>query len=171
MTFVGLEALPAPGEERFAGELIRSPGGGAITAVGSGRLGLDTAHGAAGGDGLGGHYVRREVERDGVVVAGFRTKRTPETVVMPIGQERTMVTVDPGIRARAADVAALTPVAVAADLQPLDLIPNGVRGYLTVGDDDARAFAGKLPPRLLGTRALFLNARKALITMEAATDE
>ena len=37
--------------------------------------------------------------------AGFRTKRTPETVIMPVGEERTMVTVDPGIRARASDVA------------------------------------------------------------------
>jgi sugar/nucleoside kinase (ribokinase family) len=176
LTFVGLEALPAPGEERFAGELIRSPGGGAITAVAAARLGLDTALVAPIGDDLGGEYVRREVERDGVVVAGFRTKRTPETVVMPVGEERAMVTVDPGIRARATDVAALTPVAIAANLDQLDLVPNGVRGYLTVGDDDARAFAGKLPPRLVGTRALFINAREALIitgtdTPEAATDQ
>lgn len=174
LTFVGLEALPDPGEERFAGELIRSPGGGAITAVAAARLGLDTALVAPIGDDLGGQYVRTELERDGVVVAGFRTKRTPETVVMPVGQDRTMVTVDPGIRARATDVAALTPVAIAANLDQLDLVPNGVRGYLTVGDDDARAFAGKLPPRLVGTRAVFLNAREALIltgeeTPEAAT--
>ena len=32
LTFVGLEQIPAPGEERFAGDLLRSPGGGAITA-------------------------------------------------------------------------------------------------------------------------------------------
>ena len=107
LTFVGLEALPAPGEERFAGELMRSPGGGAITAVAAARLGLDTALVAPVGDDLGGEYVRREIERDGVAVAGFRTKRTPETVIMPVGEERTMVTVDPGIRARAGDVAAL----------------------------------------------------------------
>ena len=31
MTFVGLEGLPGLGEERFAGDLVRSPGGGAIT--------------------------------------------------------------------------------------------------------------------------------------------
>ena len=43
LTFVGLEALPAPGEERFAGGLMRSPGGGAITAVAAARLGLQTA--------------------------------------------------------------------------------------------------------------------------------
>ena len=27
-TFVGLESLPGPGEERFAGDMLRSPGGG-----------------------------------------------------------------------------------------------------------------------------------------------
>jgi sugar/nucleoside kinase (ribokinase family) len=168
MTFVGLESLPAPGEERFAGELVRSPGGGAITAVAAARLGLDTALVAPVGDDLGGEYVRREIERDGVAAAGFRTKRTPETVIMPVGEERTMVTVDPGIRARASDVAALTPVAIAANLDQLDLVPNGVRAYLTCGDDDARAFAGKLPPKNVGARALFLNAQDACVL--TATD-
>ena len=163
LTFVGLECLPEPGEERFAGEMVRSPGGGAITAVAAARLGLDTALVAPIGDDLGGEYVRREVERDGVAVAGFRTKRTPETVIMPVGEQRTMVTVDPGIRARATDVAALTPVAIAANLDQLDLVPNGVRAYLTCGDDDARAFAGKLPERNVGARALFLNAQDACV--------
>jgi len=171
LTFVGLEALPEPGEERFAGELIRSPGGGAITAVAAARLGVQTALVAPLGNDLGGEWVRRELEKDGVAVTGFRTKRTPETVVMPVGPERTMVTVDPGIRARAADVFDLTPVAIAANLDQLDLVPNGARSYLTCGDDDARAFAGKLPPRLVGTRALFLNAPEALVLTGAATAE
>ena len=38
LTFVGLESLPGLGEERFAAELLRTPGGGAITAVGATRL-------------------------------------------------------------------------------------------------------------------------------------
>ena len=169
LTFGGLEALPEPGEERFAGELVRSPGGGAITAVAAARLGLDTALVSPIGDDLGGEYVRREVERDGVAVAGFRTKRTPETVIMPVGETRTMVTVDPGIRARAADVAALTPVAIAANLDQLDLVPNGVRAYLTCGDDDARAFAGNLPSKNVGGRGLFLNAQDAIVLTGAET--
>ena len=171
LTFVGLECLPAPGEERFAGELLRSPGGGAITAVAAARLGLQTALVAPLGNDLGGEYVRRELENEGVAVAGFRTKRTPETVVMPVGEERTMVTVDPGIRARAADVAALTPVAIAANLDQLDLLPNGARSYLTCGDDDARAYSRKLPSRPVGARALFLNATDALVLTGADTPE
>jgi ribokinase len=90
---------------------------------------------------------------------------------MPVGAERTMVTVDPGIRARAGDVAALTPVAIAANLDQLDLLPNGTRSYLTCGDDDARAFSGKLPPRPVGARAMFLNAPDALVLTRAATPE
>ena len=90
---------------------------------------------------------------------------------MPVGEQRTMVTVDPGIRARATDVAALTPVAVAANLDQLDLVPNGVRAYLTCGDDDARAYSRKLPPKLVGARALFLNAPDALVLTGADTPE
>jgi ribokinase len=171
LTFVGLEMLPAPGEERFAGELLRSPGGGAITAVAAARLGLQTALVAPLGTDLGGEYVRRELEAEGVAVAGFRTKRTPETVVMPVGEERTMVTVDPGVRARASDVAALTPVAIAANLDQLDLLPNGTRSYLTCGDDDARAFSGQLPPKPVGARALFLNAPDALVLTNTDSPE
>ena len=171
LTFVGLEALPEPGEERFAGELMRSPGGGAITAVAAARLGLQTALVAPLGNDLAGEYVRRALEAEGVAVAGFRTKRTPETVVMPVGAERTMVTVDPGIRARADDVSALTPVAIAANLDQLDLLPNGTRSDLTCGDDDARAFSGKLPPRPVGARAMFLNAPEAMVLTCADTPE
>jgi sugar/nucleoside kinase (ribokinase family) len=171
LTFVGLEMLPAPGEERFAGELLRSPGGGAITAVAAARLGLQTALVAPLGTDLGGEYVRRELEAEGVAVAGFRTKRTPETVVMPVGEERTMVTVDPGVRARASDVAALTPVAIAANLDQLDLLPNGTRSYLTCGDDDARAFSRQLPPKPVGARALFLNAPDALVLTNTESPE
>ena len=161
LTFVGLEALPEPGEERFAGELMRSPGGGAITAVAAARLGLQTALVAPLGNDLAGEYVRRELEDEGVAIAGFRHQATPQTVVMPVGDERTMVTVDPGVRARAADVAALTPVAIAANLDQLDLLPNGTRSYLTCGDDDARAFSRQLPPAVGAPRAVPQRARRA----------
>ena len=99
LTFVGLEALPGPGEERFAGDLLRSPGGGAITVVAAARLGLEAALVAPLGDDLAGEFVRREVEAEGVQVTGYRPTKTPQTVVMPVGHERTMVTVDPGSRA------------------------------------------------------------------------
>jgi sugar/nucleoside kinase (ribokinase family) len=162
MTVVGLEALPALGEERFAGDLVRSPGGGAITAVAATRLGLRTALVAPLGEDLAGEFVRDELEHEGVNVAGQRAARTPQTLVMPFGDDRAMVTVDPGARARAADVAVLQPRAVAANLEQLRLVPDGARGYITCGDDDARAFARRLPPDLGRMQALFLDRTNAL---------
>jgi len=162
LTFVGLEALPGPGEERFAGDLMRSPGGGAITVVAAARLGLKSALVAPLGDDLAGEFVRRELEAEGVQVTGYTPSKTPQTVVMPVGDQRTMVTVDPGARARGADVADLQPAAVACNVAQLDLVPDGARAYLTCGDDDARAFAGRPPAGLAGIQGLFLGVPDAI---------
>jgi ribokinase len=163
LTFVGLEALPALGQERFAGDLVRSPGGGAITAIAAARLGLRTALVAPLGDDPMGDLVASELEREGVTVAGARTWRTPQTLVMPVGEDRAMITVDPGVRAREADIAALAPLAVAANLDQLHLVPDGVHAYVTCGDDDARAFALKPPAGIGRARALFLDRQDALL--------
>jgi sugar/nucleoside kinase (ribokinase family) len=169
LTFVGLEALPAAGEERFAGDLVRSPGGGAITAVAATRLGLRTALVAPIGTDAAGNWIRGQLEAEGVVIAGWECPRTSQTVVMPVGEENAMVTVDPGARARAADIASLAPRGVAANLDQLDLVPDSARVYLTIGDDDARAFAGRPPAALAGTRALFVNRPEALVVTAASS--
>jgi sugar/nucleoside kinase (ribokinase family) len=170
-TFVGLEALPGPGEERFAGDMLRSPGGGAITAVGARRLGLKTALVAPLGDDLAGRFVRRELDAEGVILGEPRGNRTPTTMVMPVAGERSMVTVDPGIRARAADLEPLSPRAVSATLEQIDVVPDDVCTFLTCGDDDARAFAGRLPQVASGRRprALIVNRREAGVLTGAAT--
>jgi sugar/nucleoside kinase (ribokinase family) len=171
LTFVGLESLPQEGEERFAGDLVRSPGGGAITAVAAARLGLHTALIAPLGNDLAGDFVRREVQAEGVAVAEFRSDRTPQTVVMPVGSSRTMVTVDPGVRARAADLAALEPVAAAVNLEQVALVPEGTRMYVTCGDDDARAYARRLPPQLQGARGFFPSDSDARVLTGADSAE
>jgi sugar/nucleoside kinase (ribokinase family) len=170
-TFVGLESLPGPGEERFAGDMLRSPGGGAITAVGATRLGLNTALIAPLGDDLAGRFVRRALEEEGISVGEPRGTRTPTTVVMPVGGERSMVTVDPGVRARAADLEALSSRAVSATLEQIDLLPAGVCAFVTCGDDDARAFAGRLPHAASKMRALIVNRREAGILTGASTPQ
>jgi ribokinase len=170
-TFVGLEALPGPGEERFAGDMLRSPGGGAITAVGATRLGLNTALVAPLGDDLAGRFVRRALEEEGISVGEPRGNRTPTTVVMPVAGERSMVTVDPGVRARAADLEPLSPRAIAATLEQVDLLPGDGCAFVTCGDDDARAFAGRLPRVSRKLRALIVNRREAGVLTGAATPE
>jgi len=162
-TFVGLEGLPAPGEERFAGDMLRSPGGGGIIALAAARLGLSAALIAPLGDDLAGRFVRRALEEEGVEVAPYVGKRTPTTVVLPVEGDRAMITVDPGLRARAADIDAYEPRAVAATLEQIDLLPAGPSAYLTCGEDDARAFAGRLPQGARRPCGLFVNRRESAI--------
>jgi sugar/nucleoside kinase (ribokinase family) len=163
LTFIGLEALPALGEERFAGELLRSPGGGAITAIGAARLGVATAVAAPMGDDLAGDLVRATLAEEGVEwIATRPAPRTPTTVVMPFGGDRAMVTVDPGARSSAADVAARAPRAVAVNLDQLYIVPEAARAFVTCGEDDARAFAGRPPADLARATAIFTSRREAL---------
>jgi sugar/nucleoside kinase (ribokinase family) len=170
-TLVGLEALPAPGEETFAGDLLRSPGGGASSAVAAKRLGMSVALASPLGDDLAGRYVRRALEDEGIEVGEPRGSRTPVTVVLPVDGERAMVTVDPGLRARRADVEAHSPRAVSATLEQIDLVPAGPHAYVTCGDDDARAFAGRIPRADFRTCALFANRRDAGILTGASAPE
>jgi ribokinase len=169
LTFTGLESLPALGEERFASDLVRSPGGGAITAVAAARLGLSTALAAPLGNDVAGELVMEVLREDGVAVVERRAPRTPTTVVMPLNADRAMVTVDPGVRASTADVAALAPRAVSANLDLLYVVPDGAAAYITCGDDDARAFAGRPPAQLSGVRTLFVSEKEALQLTGAGT--
>jgi sugar/nucleoside kinase (ribokinase family) len=163
LTFVGLESLPVLGEERFAAELLRSPGGGAITAVAAARLGLSVAVAAPLGDDVAGDIVRTMLAEESVEwIATRSAPRTPTTVVMPFGGDRAMVTIDPGARASASDVAAPEPRAVAASLDQLYVVPDDTTAYVTCGDDDLRAYEGRPPAALGGARALFVNQREAL---------
>jgi ribokinase len=171
MTFVGLEGLPALGEERFAGDLVRTPGGGAITAIGTARLGLSTALASPLGQDAAGDLIGPMLEQEGVQLVGARSLRTPVTAVLPIGPERAMVTYDPGVRARASDVASLAPRAVITGLSQLDVVPAGASAYVTVGDDDARAFAGRLPGAASRATGLFIEQREALVLTGAGTPQ
>jgi sugar/nucleoside kinase (ribokinase family) len=50
---------------------------------------------------------------------------------------------------------------VACSLDQLYCVPPGAAAYVTCGDEDARAFAGRPPARLAGARALFVSEREA----------
>jgi len=163
LTFVGLESLPKLGEERFAAELMRAPGGGAITGVAASRLGVSAALAAPLGDDVAGDLVRAALAEENVELIATRSApRTPTTVVLPFGGDRAMVTVDPGVRASAPDVAAAAPRAVSINLDMCHLVPPGAWAYVTCGDDEARAFEGRVPAALAGSRVLFVNRAEAL---------
>ena len=127
--------------------MLRSPGGGAITAIGAARLGLRAALAAPLGERLSGDLVREALEHEGVqVLLAPRRRARPRPVVMPVDGDRSMVTVRPRRAGDAAELAALEPRAVAVSLDQLAVVPDGPCVYVTCGDDDARAFAGRPPP-------------------------
>jgi ribokinase len=163
LTFVGLEALPGPGEERHADDLLRSPGGAATVAIGAARLGLNAALAAPLGADAEGDLVRAALAAEGVRLPPRTVARTPVTVVLPHGGERAMATFDPDERATRADVAGFAPRAVLTSLTRLDAVPDDTMLYATAGDAEARALAGgaALPQRAASARALLVNAREA----------
>jgi sugar/nucleoside kinase (ribokinase family) len=171
LTFAGLEGVPRPGEERLANDLLRSPGGGAITAVGAARLGLSSALVSPIGKDPVGDLLLSMLGKDGVRFAGRRVARTPLTVVMPVDGDRAMATFDPGEEVTAAELAAVAPRAVVLSLARLALAPPGARVYASVGDIDARAMSGQGLPDLRSVRALLVNEREAELLTGLADPE
>jgi sugar/nucleoside kinase (ribokinase family) len=53
----------------------------------------------------------------------------------------------------------------------LDVVPAGARAYVTVGDDDARAFAGRLPGQAARATGLQIDQREALVLTGAGTPQ
>jgi sugar/nucleoside kinase (ribokinase family) len=161
LTFAGLEALPAAGEERHAGDFLRSPGGGAITAIGAARLGLSSALVSPIGADAEGDFLRAALAAEGVRWAGRKVPRTAVTAVLPADDDRAMATFDPGEQLTAAEMAAVEPRAVVVSLPRLAVTPPGARLYASVGDADARGAAGAAVPDLDRAHALLVNEREA----------
>jgi sugar/nucleoside kinase (ribokinase family) len=161
LTFPGLDALPAAGEERYSADFLRSPGGGAITAIGAARLGLSTALVSPIGADVDGDFLRAELAAEGVRWAGRKVARTAVTAVLPADGDRAMATFDPGEELTAEELAAVAPRAVVLSLPRLGVAPPAARLYATVGDPDARAAGGAGVPGIERAHALLVNEREA----------
>src|SRR3954468_11882504 len=142
LTMVGLEAIPRPGEERLATDFLRSPGGGAIVAVGAARLGLTSSLVSPLGDDSVGILLRSLLADDGVRWEGRLVDRSAVTVILPSDGDRAMATFDPGEGVTAAELASVDPRAVVLSIPRLPLAPAGARIYASVGDADARGLGG-----------------------------
>jgi sugar/nucleoside kinase (ribokinase family) len=161
LTFDGLEALPAVGEERHSGDFLRSPGGGAITAIGAARLGLSCALVSPIGADAEGDFLRAALAAEGVRWAGREVPRTAVTAVLPADGDRALATFDPGEQLTAEEMAAVVPRAVVLSLPRLAMAPPGARLYASVGDADARRAAGTAVPGVERAHALLVNEREA----------
>lgn len=161
LTFVGLDALPAPGEERHARDLLRSPGGAATIAIGAARLGMSAALAMPLGDDADGAFLRAALEAEGVAVNPRTAGRTAVTAVVPWDGDRAMLTFDPGTALEPGDLAAFAPRAVVLSVRRLHCAPAGAAVYAVAGDADARSGAGALAAS--GADALVVNAREATL--------
>jgi sugar/nucleoside kinase (ribokinase family) len=169
LTFAGLDELPPLGGERFATGLTRSPGGGAITATGTARLGLDTALAVPLGDDPSGGFLAAALRADGVRLVAPHDGPTATTVVMPADGDRALVTFDPRVPVRASDVEALAPSAVVCGIEQLDALHSGPEVYLSVGDEEAHRYAQRLPD--LSDHTLIVNDAEALLLAGAPDAE
>jgi sugar/nucleoside kinase (ribokinase family) len=170
LTFAGLDALPAPGEERRSRDLLRSPGGGAITAIGVARLGMTAALVSPIGGDPEGDFLRGSLAAEGILWAGRTVARTATTAVLPVDGERAMATFDPGEQVTAEELAAVAPRAVVISLPRVALAPAGAVVYATAGDAEARADANA-PVDISNARALIVNEREARVMTGAADAE
>jgi ribokinase len=171
LTFPGLDALPAAGEERHAADFLRSPGGGAITAIGAARLGLATALVSPIGADADGDFLRAALAAEGVRWAGRKVARTAVTVVLPADGDRAMATFEPGEQLTAGELAAVAPRAVVLSLPRLGAappdkdLPGLERAHaLLVNDHEALVLTGAGDVRE-AARMLARHAPRVVVTL------
>jgi ribokinase len=115
-------------------------------------------------------FLAGALRADGVRLVAPHDGLTATTVVMPAHCDRALVTFDPGARVRRSDVEALAPRAVVCGLDQLDALPSGTEAYISVGDQEAREHAQRLPATVLG-HTLVVNEPEALLLTGAGDAE
>jgi sugar/nucleoside kinase (ribokinase family) len=160
LIFLGLPALPVPGEEQLADRLVVVPGGMANVAYALGRLGLGAVVCAPIGRDPAGRLLGELMADAGVAWLGRDADVTPVSVALPAGGERAFVSVSPPPRIDLETLAQITTRAIVVDLPSAPLLPPHPRVYAVVGDPEVGAMAGRLPASFGGLRALILNERE-----------
>jgi ribokinase len=161
ITFSGLGALPALGEERLARSISLTAGGLANVAIGATRLGLHAAVLSPVGSDLLGGILAELLAEEGIEWIGPPAECTAVSAIMPLDGDRAFLTVAPTRPVDVDGLAGLQPRAVVIDLPSVGLAPAGPPIYAVVGDVDARALAGRPPAELSRARALILNDAEA----------
>jgi sugar/nucleoside kinase (ribokinase family) len=161
LIFRGLKALPGPGEEQLARELVIVPGAIANVAYALNRLGLEAVVCAPVGRDPAGRLLGELMADAGVRWIGRSAATTPVSVAMPVDGDRSFVTAGPPPTVDTDALAELAPRAVVVDLPSIGLLPPLPIVYAVVGDPEVSVLAGNLPRSLGGVRALILNDREA----------
>jgi sugar/nucleoside kinase (ribokinase family) len=172
LIFRGLPAIPMPGEEQIARELVIVPGAIANVAFGLRRLGLDAVVVAPIGRDPAGRLLADLMAEAGVRWVGEPGDTTPVSVALPADGDRAFVTADAPRRVDIDALVALDPRAVVVDLPNVAALPPLPVVYGVVGDPEVEVLVGNLPPSFGRLRGLLLNEREARALAEAAeTDD
>jgi sugar/nucleoside kinase (ribokinase family) len=161
LIFRGLPALPAPGEEQLASDLVIVPGAMANVAYALERLGLSAAVCAPIGRDPAGRLLQTLMAEAGVRWIGPDAEMTPVSVALPAHGDRAFVTLGPDVEIDPSRIGDLRPRAVVIDLPAVHRLPDVPLVYAVVGDPEVRMLAGNLPSSLSSLRALILNSREA----------
>jgi sugar/nucleoside kinase (ribokinase family) len=173
VTFEGLPALPALGEEVVARALHIAPGGTGMQAIGAARLGLATGLVAAleraGGAGL----LRETLEAEGVRIVEGRSEpgSVPTTALLATAEGVAMATALSGREPTAADVTAADARAVVASLGRLHLARRPAAAYAVTGGLELERVVDATRARLPAARALVVNAAEAAALTGLGTPE
>jgi sugar/nucleoside kinase (ribokinase family) len=162
LIFRGLPAIPKPGEEQLARELVIVPGAIANVAYALNRLGLDAVVCAPIGRDPAGRLLGELMADAGVRWVGRPAEATPVSVALPVDGDRAFVTAGPPPSVDMDALIALDPRAVVVDLPNVEHLPPMPVVYAVVGDPEVQVLIGNLPRSLDGVRALILNDREAL---------
>jgi sugar/nucleoside kinase (ribokinase family) len=161
ITFTGMQRMPVLGEEHMVDAVEYTPGGLANVAVGVTRLGLTAAVWSPVGGDLSGRLLAGLMAGEGIDWMGPPTDISAVSAILPLDGDRAFVTVCPPFEIDTGAVAALDPRAVVIDLPAVGLAPPGPDVHAVVGDVDARALAGRIPPELAEARTLLVNGPEA----------
>ncbi len=160
LIFLGLPALPVPGQEQLAERLVIVPGGIANVAYALGRLELRAVICAPIGRDPAGRLLGELMADAGLTWLGRDSEVTPVSVALPADGERAFITVSPPPTIDLETLAGVTARAIVVDLPSASLVPAHPAVYAVVGDPEVGAMAGRLPSSLTGVRALILNERE-----------
>jgi sugar/nucleoside kinase (ribokinase family) len=136
LIFRGLKALPGPGEEQVARDLVIVPGAIANVAYALNRLGLEAVVCAPVGRDPAGRLLGELMADAGVRWIGRSAPTTPVSVAMPVDGDRSFVTAGPPPTVDTDALAALEPRAVVVDLPSIGLLPPLPIVYAVVGDPE-----------------------------------
>ena len=160
LVFRGLPALPVPGEEQLAHDLIIVPGAMANVAYAAQQLGLTSVVCAPVSDDPAGRLLQQLMAEAGIRWVGRRGGRTPVTVALPAHGDRAFVTVDPSDAEDLSPLEQLAPRAIVIGLPIAERVAGWPIVYAAVGDPEVRALAGVMPASLASLRALIVNERE-----------